>query len=303
MKSARPYAAQCVDVRETKDYDIRIHRPYRFGNPFKIGKDGTRKEVIEKFRAWFQKQPPHMRDVGNLKGQILGCMCRPGPKKPCHGEVLLELAELPARKRQVLRPISLFPGMEEDEPEVDDGPGVQKRVETTNPASAERAYRKPWIFLRTDRSMTEDKTWVFTDGSSSGWHAAKIVRPGIDVRSLCRFREPTRIRNVGAELNGFLLGLKHVEEHSTVVAVVDFLNVAAWMTGAYEIKDPEVREKIERGHRIVKENGLRLSFIHHAGHQKDSSHFTHFNDLADKLCTAQTSRDDTVPWRSVIDDL
>ena len=33
-------------------YDIYIGRPSKWGNPFSIGKDGTREEVIEKYREW-----------------------------------------------------------------------------------------------------------------------------------------------------------------------------------------------------------------------------------------------------------
>ena len=299
-KVKRPFKAQVVDVRESDEWDLRIHRPHRFGNPFIIGKDGTRDEVIAKHREWIQKQPQLMKDVGNLKGKVLGCMCG-APKKRCHGETLLELAELPMRRREVLRQSSLFPGAVQEQDV--DPIGVKRRVLTTNPASAERKYRVPWVFFTKDRSITPDKTWVFTDGSSSGWHAAKIVRPGVDVRSLCRFIEPTRTRNVGAELNGFLLGIKHVEDGSTVIVVPDFLNIAAWMTGAFEMKDEEVAEKIARAKKIVKSNELKLSFIHHAGHQKDDSHFTFFNDQADKLCTAQTSCDYVIPWKKIEESL
>lgn len=293
---ARRFADQVVDVRKTRGWDIAIHRPHRFGNPFVIGRDGTRQEVIAKHRAWFQKQPELMRDVAELKGKVLGCKCG-APKRRCHGETLLELAEWPAHKREVLRPVSLFPDAYLEMP------GIKTRVETTNPASAERKYRRPWVFLREDRSIEPDRVWVFTDGSSSGWHAAKIVRPLIDVRSLCRYIVPTRTRNVGAELNGFLLGLKNVEEDSTVVVVVDFLNIAAWMTGAFAVNDEEVKSKIDRAKRIVKSNHLRLSFIHHAGHQRDDSMMTYFNDLADQLCSKQVSCDHTVPWERIENDL
>jgi len=37
---------------KTDPYDVRIDRKSRWGNPFIIGKDGTREEVIERHRVW-----------------------------------------------------------------------------------------------------------------------------------------------------------------------------------------------------------------------------------------------------------
>jgi hypothetical protein len=62
-----------------------------WGNPFKVGRDGTREEVIEKFRHWIQEQPFLMSQLHILKGKRLGCYCAP---LPCHGDVLVELAEV-----------------------------------------------------------------------------------------------------------------------------------------------------------------------------------------------------------------
>ena len=69
-------------------YDIDIRRPAKWGNPFQIGVDGTRSEVIEKFRQWIITQPQLMNDLEELRGKRLGCWCYP---KPCHGDVLLDL--------------------------------------------------------------------------------------------------------------------------------------------------------------------------------------------------------------------
>ena len=70
-------------------YDVYIGRPSKWGNPFSIGKDGTRKEVIEKYEKWILKQPHLLEDLHELKGKTLGCWCKP---KACHGDVLLKLA-------------------------------------------------------------------------------------------------------------------------------------------------------------------------------------------------------------------
>ncbi len=70
-------------------YDVYIGRPSKWGNPFAIGKDGTRSEVIDKYRTWIVTQPHLMASLPELKGKILGCWCAP---QPCHGDVLSQLA-------------------------------------------------------------------------------------------------------------------------------------------------------------------------------------------------------------------
>ncbi len=69
---------------------IYIGRPSKWGNPFVIGKDGTRKEVIDKYREWISTQKGLLNDLKELKGHNLGCWCSP---RLCHGHVLAELAE------------------------------------------------------------------------------------------------------------------------------------------------------------------------------------------------------------------
>lgn len=73
------------------DYDVYIGRPSPWGNPFVIGKDGTRAQVIEKYRKWILSNPNNLlNDVHELKGKRLGCWCAP---LSCHGHVLAELAD------------------------------------------------------------------------------------------------------------------------------------------------------------------------------------------------------------------
>jgi hypothetical protein len=71
-------------------YDVYIGRGSKWGNPYKIGIDGTRSEVIEKYRNYILNNKELLNDLPELKGKILGCWCYP---KRCHGEVLLELIE------------------------------------------------------------------------------------------------------------------------------------------------------------------------------------------------------------------
>jgi hypothetical protein len=71
------------------EYDVYIGRPSKWGNPFEIGIDGTREQVIAKYRDWIQTQSELMEALPELQGKRLGCWCHP---KPCHGDVLAELA-------------------------------------------------------------------------------------------------------------------------------------------------------------------------------------------------------------------
>jgi hypothetical protein len=69
-------------------YDIYIGRPSKWGNPFKIGKDGTREEVIEKYWNYILKNKKLLSELNELEGKVLGCWCKP---EKCHGDILVEL--------------------------------------------------------------------------------------------------------------------------------------------------------------------------------------------------------------------
>lgn len=72
--------------------DVYIGRPGPWGNPFEIGRDGTRAEVIAKYRAHVLATPELFWRIPELVGKRLGCWCAPND---CHGDVLAELAGLP----------------------------------------------------------------------------------------------------------------------------------------------------------------------------------------------------------------
>ena len=67
-------------------------RPSPWGNPFMIGRDGTREQVIAKYEAWLTSQPDLMARLPQLKGFDLVCWCAP---LSCHCNVLLKLANQP----------------------------------------------------------------------------------------------------------------------------------------------------------------------------------------------------------------
>ena len=71
-------------------FDTYIGRPSKWGNRFVIGRDGTRDEVIEKYRQWLMQQPALLAAAREeLAGKVLGCFCAP---QKCHGDVLAEIA-------------------------------------------------------------------------------------------------------------------------------------------------------------------------------------------------------------------
>ncbi|MHC4428505.1 MAG: DUF4326 domain-containing protein [Planctomycetota bacterium] len=67
--------------------EVYIGRPSRWGNPYRIGPDGTRAEVIEKYRAYAKARFTH-ENLEELRGKVLGCWCAPAP---CHGDVLVPM--------------------------------------------------------------------------------------------------------------------------------------------------------------------------------------------------------------------
>ena len=76
-------------VKVPRKHDVYIGRSTKWGNPFIIGRDGTREEVIAKFREYGQKVGLDKKARAELKGLTLACHCKP---LPCHGDVLLEWA-------------------------------------------------------------------------------------------------------------------------------------------------------------------------------------------------------------------
>ena len=72
------------------EYDVFIGRPSKWGNPFKIGEGKyTREQALEKFDEWIVGQADLLDDIGELRGKILGCYCKP---ERCHGDTLLQIA-------------------------------------------------------------------------------------------------------------------------------------------------------------------------------------------------------------------
>jgi hypothetical protein len=60
-----------------------------WGNPFVLGKDGTREEIMVKYRAWLTGNEELLARLPELRGKVLGCWCAP---LACHGDILSEMA-------------------------------------------------------------------------------------------------------------------------------------------------------------------------------------------------------------------
>ena len=81
-----------VNLRESP-CDVIIDRSSPWGNPFRIGPDGSRDEVIAKYGKWIRSQPHLLWLLPTLRDKVLGCHCKP---LACHGDVLAELADAAA---------------------------------------------------------------------------------------------------------------------------------------------------------------------------------------------------------------
>ena len=101
-----------VNINKTKKYSkkpfrvkdelyIYCGRPKSLSNPYEIGKDGDRDEVIEKFKELADEEPSILnkeikrliRFVRQTKPRVvvLGCHCKP---LRCHCDVIKEMLDL-----------------------------------------------------------------------------------------------------------------------------------------------------------------------------------------------------------------
>src|SRR5688572_11102108 len=82
-----------VNIGRGEAYDVRIDRKTKLGNPFVIGKHGTRDACIAQYRphlwAQIRREAITLQELAELDGRRLGCWCAP---LPCHGDVLARAA-------------------------------------------------------------------------------------------------------------------------------------------------------------------------------------------------------------------
>lgn len=100
-----------VSVKTKQPYDVYIGRSNIgyglqesiFHNPYVIGRDGTREEVIKKFEKYAAQNPKILDNIWLIDGCTLGCWCD-YPREDCHGRVLFELREHQKLLDKVVRP-------------------------------------------------------------------------------------------------------------------------------------------------------------------------------------------------------
>lgn len=89
---------------------VSITRPSPWGNPFELGRDGNRDEILFRYREWLGRQPEAFfeRVRRQLRGQVLVCVCAP---KPCHGDFLVAIAEGEPWPNHGVNQLHLFEGL------------------------------------------------------------------------------------------------------------------------------------------------------------------------------------------------
>lgn len=67
---------------------VYVGRPTKWGNPYVEGRDGSREQVIEKYRRRLLSNTSLQNEARQrLRGKYLACWCAP---LPCHADVLLD---------------------------------------------------------------------------------------------------------------------------------------------------------------------------------------------------------------------
>lgn len=100
-----------VNIRDHPDWKaeggVYIGRGFRgqrgstFANPFRIGKDGDRGVVLERYRTWMARRLVSHTGVAEeleaLRGKMLVCWCAPEEgfkgRLMCHGQIIVEYLE------------------------------------------------------------------------------------------------------------------------------------------------------------------------------------------------------------------
>ena len=89
-----PKLREAFEYAHVVDNTVLIDRRTKWGNPYKLGVDGDREQVIALYRAdlWRRIRAGEvtLEELAELDGCWLACWCEP---LPCHGDVLARAAE------------------------------------------------------------------------------------------------------------------------------------------------------------------------------------------------------------------
>lgn len=86
-----------VNVKHS-ECEVYIGRPSVLGNPYVIGKHGTREVVVEMYRQWLWRElnknngnnaiMEELKRISCMEGDVrLGCWCKPSL---CHGDIIVK---------------------------------------------------------------------------------------------------------------------------------------------------------------------------------------------------------------------
>ncbi|MET7772054.1 DUF4326 domain-containing protein [Nocardia sp. NPDC005366] len=87
--------AHLIDWARRHHLFVPIDRTSSWGNPYVLGRDGNRADVLHAHARHLTTRPDLLDRLrrGELASRVLGCWCAP---KPCHGHTLTELSLDPA---------------------------------------------------------------------------------------------------------------------------------------------------------------------------------------------------------------
>jgi len=170
---------------------------------------------------------------------------------------------------------------------------------STRPRSA---AKRAWVGLLKDKSLKSDRWYSFSDGSSTGWHAAVIIPPKRDqVHFVAKWLDHEGTRNVSAEAAAYLLALQNLpSEAKTLINVSDFLFVGAHDTDNRNAHHKLIKRIYKDAREIREGRSLEVTHIHHPGHQKDSSDFTKFNHLVDHTAGLRREVSCLIPYKKAL---
>lgn len=80
-----------VNIKSGEPYDVYIGRGSKWGNPYRIGPDGSRDDCLNGYFEYLLHSPRLIMCLPELQGKRLGCFCKPSQ---CHGDILAALADL-----------------------------------------------------------------------------------------------------------------------------------------------------------------------------------------------------------------
>ncbi|MDP3208143.1 MAG: hypothetical protein Q8M65_03250, partial [Rhodoglobus sp.] len=170
---------------------------------------------------------------------------------------------------------------------------VPTLVETNAPDTYAREVKRRPVGYHPSRAVDRTSSWMFTDGSGSGWYGLVVLRPGRSPRLIAR--EEPLTTSVAAEVNGLLLALDTCETTERVTVVSDYLWSIYYVLGWYDSHAPTLIEQVRRARSILAAKGpAELRYVHTRGHRQDGTDIGFWNHVADRLCDARMRFDGEV---------